>query len=121
MSAENDIADVIQIYFDCMFESSQEKAHLAFHPDARITGYNRGELQEMSVTAFANFVGSQQPSAKAKGELPVLEIISTQVAGETAVATVRDVYLGRTFLDTLSFLKVDGRWVIYNKLFHVES
>jgi hypothetical protein len=34
---------------------------------------------------------------------------------------VRDKYLGITFLDTLSFLKVDGEWKIYNKLFNVES
>jgi hypothetical protein len=26
-----------------------------------------------------------------------------------------------TFLDTLSLLKADGRWQIYNKLFHVEG
>ena len=32
-----------------------------------------------------------------------------------------DDYLGMTFLDTLSLLNTDGRWRIYNKLFHVES
>ncbi|MDC0547107.1 nuclear transport factor 2 family protein [Gammaproteobacteria bacterium] len=34
---------------------------------------------------------------------------------------VRDGYLGMVFLDTLSLLKVDDEWKIYNKLFHVES
>ena len=43
------------------------------------------------------------------------------ITGETAVAKVRDGYIGIVFVDTLSFLKVDGQWVIYNKLFHVES
>jgi len=50
-----------------------------------------------------------------------LEIVSLEIAGKTAVAQVRDKYLGMTFLDTLSFLEVDGDWTIYNKLFHVES
>ena len=41
--------------------------------------------------------------------------------GKTAVARVRDDYLGLTFLDSISLLRADGRWQIYNKLFHVEG
>jgi len=37
--------------------------------------------------------------------------------GDTAV----DEYLGFTFIDTLSLVKVDDTWVIYNKLFHKEA
>lgn len=121
MSDEQQIREVIQTYFDCMFESDAEKARIAFHPNARITGYNRGELQEMKVDDFATFVASQQPSASQKGEAPIIEVLSIDVAGDTAVARVRDVYLGRCFLDTLSLLKTNGNWQIYNKLFHVEG
>lgn len=121
MSEENEIKQVIQTYFDSMFESSSDKAVKVFHPDAKITGYNRGELQEMSVSAFATFVAAQKPSAAENGETASLEILSLFIAGDTAVARVRDIYLGRTFLDTLSFLKIDGQWKIYNKLFHVEE
>jgi hypothetical protein len=121
MSDEHAIRTTIQTYFDCMFESSGDKAHAAFHPNARITGEIEGELHEMSVGDFAGFVESQQPSPKAKGEKPLLEVISIDVAGKTAVARVRDEYLGMTFLDILSLLKTDDQWRIYNKLFHVES
>ena len=51
----------------------------------------------------------------------LLEIVSCEIAGQTACVMVRDGYLGMTFLDTLSFLKVDGQWKIYNKLYHVEK
>ncbi len=64
---------------------------------------------------------SQQPSPKAKGDEIFLEIVSCDIAGSTASVRVRDAYIGLTFLDTLSFLKVDDEWVIYNKLYHVES
>ncbi len=121
MSEEAQIKGVIQTYFDCMFESSAEKTHQAFHPNAKITGYMHGKLGEMTVDQFADFVSRQQPSAKEKGEPPVLEIVSLDVAGETAVARVRDNYMGMTFLDTLSFLKTEEGWRIYNKLYHVES
>jgi hypothetical protein len=121
MSDQQQIADTIQTYFDCMYESSAEKTHAAFHPNAKITGYLEGGLHEMSVDDFAGFVASQQPSAKEKGETARLDIVSLDIAGETAIARVRDDYIGLTFMDTLSLLKSDGRWQIYNKLFHVEG
>ncbi len=121
MSDEHAIRDTIQTYFDSMFESSGEKVHAAFHPNAKITGEIDGELHEMSVTDFAGFVESQQPSPREKGENPRLEVVSVDIAGKTAVAWVRDDYLGMTFLDALSLLKTGDQWRIYNKLFHVEG
>ena len=121
MTDEQQIRATIQTYFDCMYESSAEKTHAAFHPAAKITGYMNGELAQMSVEDFAGFVASQQPSAKAQGEPARLDIVSLDIAGETAIARVRDDYLGLTFLDTLSLIRETGRWQIYNKLFHVEG
>ena len=51
----------------------------------------------------------------------VFELLSCEIEGTTALAKVRDKYLGITFLDTLSFIKVDDRWQLYTKLFNVES
>ena len=121
MSDQDQIRGAIQTYFDSMFESSPDKVHAAFHPSAKITGYIQDEFHEMSVDDFAGFVASQQPSPKEKGEEPRLDILSMEIAGSTAVARVRDEYLGLRFLDTLSLLKTDGKWSIYNKLFHVEG
>jgi len=121
VSDEQRIRATIQTYFDCMYESSAEKTRAAFHPNAKITGYLDDGLHEMTVSDFADFVASQQPSASAKGEPARLDVISLDIAGNTAVAKVRDDYLGLTFMDTLSFLKTEGGWSIYNKLFHVEG
>ena len=121
MSDEQLIKDTVQTYFECMYESSEDKTHAAFHPNAKITGYLEDGLHQMSVNEFADLVASQQPSAKEKGEQARLDIISIDIAGTTAVTRVRDDYLGLTFLDTLSLLKTDGKWSIYNKLFHVEG
>jgi hypothetical protein len=121
MSDQNEIQAVIQTYFDGMYESSADKTHEAFHPAAKITGYLPDGLHQMTVSEFADFVTSQQPSPKAQGAAARLETVSLDVAGDTAIARVRDDYLGMTFLDTLSFLKTEGKWQIYNKLFHVEG
>lgn len=121
MNDKEQIEAAVQTYFECMYESSTDKTHAAFHPNAKITGYLEDGLHEMSVSDFAAFVTSQQPSPKEKGDSTRCEILSLDIAGDTAVTRVRDDYLGMTFLDMLSFIKTDDRWSIYNKLFHVEA
>lgn len=122
MSADKTgIEQTVQVYFDSMYESDLEKVNQAFHPNAMITGSFDGNFSEMSREDFGKFVASQQPSPKEKGEPARLEIVGIDIAGETAVARVRDDYLGRTFLDTLSMIKQDSGWVIYNKLYHIEG
>ncbi|MDJ0653198.1 MAG: nuclear transport factor 2 family protein [Xanthomonadales bacterium] len=119
--SDDPIKQLVQTYFECMYESAADKARAAFHPDAKITGYLPDGLNQMTVEEFAGFVASHQPSPADKGEPRRLEIVSREVAGNTAAVRVRCDYLGLTFLDTLSLLNVDGRWTIYNKLFHVEG
>jgi hypothetical protein len=121
MSDKKQIEQTIQTYFDSMYESSAEKVHTAFHPNAKITGYMEENLVEITVTDFGNLIGIQQPSPKEKGESLLCEILSIETAGKTAVARVRDEYSGKTFLDTLSLIKDGDTWCIYNKLFHVEG
>ncbi|MBK49466.1 MAG: hypothetical protein CL768_00285 [Chloroflexi bacterium] len=118
---KNKISEAVQLYFDSMYESSEEKVRQVFHKDAKITGYLNGNLSEQSVDSFAEFVASQLPSPAEKNEDKLLEILSIEIAGSTAVAIVRDGYIGMVFKDTLSFLKIGEDWVIYNKLYHVES
>ena len=121
MEDKQKIEEGVQLYFDSMYESSAEKVRQAFHENAMITGYMETGLAEMTVDQFAKFVEGQQPSPKENNDDILLEIISCEINGSTASAKVRDGYLGMVFLDTLSFLKVDDEWKIYNKLFHVES
>ena len=121
MNDKEQIENVIQLYVDSMDESDPDKVKQAFHTNAKVVGYLHGDFMEMSVNDFAHFVASQQPSPKEKGEEVEYEILASEVEGTTASVKVRDKYLGITFLDILSFIKIDSDWKIYNKLFHVES
>ena len=84
MNDEQKIRDVIQTYFDSMYESSSDKARAAFHPNAKITGYLEDGLHEMSVEDFAGFVASQQPSPKSKGEAARLDILCLLYTSDAA-------------------------------------
>lgn len=121
MNNKEQIEQVVQLYVDSMDESNPDKVKQAFHNNAKVVGYLHGDFMEMSVDDFAGFVSSQQPSPKDKGENVVFEILAIEIEGTTAMVKVRDTYLGISFLDTLSFIKVDEVWKIYTKLFNVEG
>ena len=121
MNDQEQIETVVRLYIESMYESNHDKVKKAFHENAKVVGFLHGDLLQLSVNDFAGFVASQQPSPKEKGEDVVFEILTCEIEGTTALVKIRDEYLGITFLDTLSFLKADGEWEIYNKLFNVES
>ena len=56
MSETEKVQEAIELYFDSMYESSEEKVRKVFHPSAKITGFMRGKLLEQSVDQFAAFV-----------------------------------------------------------------
>ena len=121
MKDKEQIGNVVQLYIDSMDLSDPNKVKQVFHSNAKIVGYLHGDFMQMSSDDFADFVASQQPPPKEKGENVIFEILACEVEGTTAFVKVRDKYLGITFLDTLSFIKEEGNWQIYTKLFNVES
>ncbi len=121
MEQESTIEATLQTYGEGLYHSNPDKIRQAFHPAAKISGYIEGQLGEFTVEQLAEMVEKQVPSDQEKGLPRLFEIISSQQSGQTAMAVVRDQFMGMTFLDTLSLLEVDGQWVIYNKLFHVED
>ena len=74
----------------------------------------------MTVGQFADLLRASSHRRKKRGEPARLDVLTLEIAGNTAVARVRDDYLGATYLDTLSLVKEEG-WRIYNKLYHVEG
>ena len=121
MSDKDEISKVIQTYIDGMNFSSAEKTKEAFHPNASVVGYLHGDFMEMTLADFSGFVLSQQPSPHESSNDVTYEVIDTAIEGQTAHVKVKDVYLGITFIDTLSLIKVNDQWKIYNKLFHVQE
>ncbi len=121
MNDQEQIETVVKLYIESMDESNPDKVKKAFHENAKVVGFLHGDLLQLSVNDFAGFVASQQPSPKEKGEDVEFEMLTCEIEGTTALVKIRDKYLGITFLDTLAFLKADGEWKIYNKLFNVES
>ncbi len=113
------IASAINGYFDLMYSADDDKFLDVFHDACLIHGLREGQLAAWSAAEFRN-VMRNRPSPAAMNSPREQEIISIeQTVPDLAIAKVR-VRIGQTeFVDHLIFHRIDGKWLVTSKAFHV--
>jgi hypothetical protein len=119
MSEEQAIQAVIHLYVEGMALGNGPALKKAFHPQAAIIGNYQGAVEWMSRDDFIAAILAETPAAP--GTQPLMEIEMIDIEGDAASAKVVDEFAGMRFSDYLSLLKVDGRWMIVNKLYHLHA
>jgi hypothetical protein len=113
------IASAINGYFDLMYDADDNRFLQVFHGACLVHGMRDGKLIAWSASEFRDVIRSR-PSPAALKSPRDQEILSIeQTAPELAAAKVR-VRIGQTgFVDHLTFHRLDGKWLITSKAFHV--
>jgi len=114
------IRQTVQYYFDGGKHRDSLTLRKAFHPEARMLFARDGKLVVVPIGEYITRVGSERLGP---GEVDSTErkVVSVDVVGDAAVAKIE---LGRPdalLTDYMSLLKVDGRWLIVNKIFTRET
>lgn len=89
----------------------------AFHPDAQLWGMRNGNLIRMTSEEYINRA-SGAPAADEAQRRRWIE--SIDVTGDTAVAKIVLDYPSVRFTDYMALARIDGRWVIVNKMFQAD-
>ena len=110
------IRQTVQYYFDGGKNRDSLTLRKAFHPEARMLFAREGKLVVVPIGEYITRVGSEslQP-----GEVDSTErkVVSVDVVGDAAVAKLELKRPNAVLTDYMSLLKVDGRWLIVNKIF----
>ncbi len=116
----NDIKATLAVYFDGIYESSEDKLRSAFHPDAHIYSVIDGTLADFPLGTFVDRVTSRV-SCSSQGAPRTDKIVSIDFSGpNSALAKVELSIPGTDFVDFLSLMKIDGRWRIIAKTYHAD-
>jgi hypothetical protein len=112
-----EIKKAIQLYFDGCYEGCGEKMAQVFHDAAHVYGHNPdGNLADTPKADFVIRVGSRAADAPAFPRED--ELISIDFTGENTAAVRLKVRVFNTrYTDILSFMRINGNWVIIAKLF----
>ncbi|MDE1159967.1 MAG: nuclear transport factor 2 family protein [Neorhizobium sp.] len=119
MSEDQAVEAVVHLYVEGMAFAHEGALRKAFHPRASIIGNYEGAVEWLSLDEFVAAVISE--GAAPAGTQPVIQIETLDVTGDTACVKVVDHFAGMRFSDYLSLLKIDGRWMIVGKLYHLHS
>lgn len=121
MLDQKDILQALQTYFEGIFTGDVERLRQVFHPKATLFGEVRGAPYEKTLAQYLEAVAGRQ-SPRALGEAFRMKPLSIDVQGPVASARTHCQMLGFNYVDYLSLLRVDGRWLIVNKTFtHVDA
>ncbi len=111
------IATTIQHYIDGAKSGKGDDMRPAFHKDATIFGHTGPDLFAGPIQKLFDWNDENGPATKLQARIASIDLIDT-------VATVRlelDNWTGSRFTDLFTLLKVDGKWQIMNKVFHLHS
>jgi hypothetical protein len=115
------IETAVQTYLDGLYEGDTQKLASVFHETSALTGDIDGKLTIVPRDQWLEAVKSR-PSPKSKNQARHDEILQIDIAGPTtAFVKVKCALPPRFFTDYLSFLKIDGRWQVAQKIYAAET
>lgn len=110
-----------QDYRDGIYDGDVAKLRAIFHPSSSMF-YNAADgLVVVPVEEYFNVVANRDAPAKtgAKRRERLVSIVMPSPDNAVLVATI--LISGKSFTDQLVFMKVDGRWLIVAKTYHLDS
>ena len=114
-----EVEQVLQTYFDGLYEGDTHKLGAAFHPMSHLYSVGAdGKAADFPRADWFKMVQGR-PSAKSKGSERRDRIVSIDFSGPgTAFAKVECQLPPSYFTDYLTLVKADGRWQVISKTFH---
>ncbi len=109
------VAATVQLYFQGHATGNGDYFRKAFHADAKLFWVKDGALAQRTSTEFVAGAAGKPADDEARR---VRTIAMIDIAGDAAIAKVELAYPDATLVDYLSLLKIDGKWVVINKIFH---
>ncbi len=118
MSAHDEIARVIDAYLDGLYECDINTLDTVFHPRAIYATTDEAEPLYRDMDEYFPVVAARQsPASRHEARSGAIDDI--QFAGDnTAFVRLRCTMAGRDFVDFLSLVRENGRWLIIAKVFH---
>lgn len=115
------LLDLAQTYFDAAYEMDADKFASIFHASSCVTKV--GDDGTISVTPIENWLAAVRriESPKQRGADRQDEVLTIDVVRELAFLKVRLQIPPRQVTDMLSCLRVDGTWMIAQKVMTAQT
>jgi hypothetical protein len=114
---DTQIRHVVGVYFRGHATANADTMRSAFLPSAHIEGIRSGQFVSWTVDQYvAGFRG--QPATDEAARTRVIDVVDRSGTAAMVRATLK--HGATTFTDYFVLLKVDGKWLIANKVYHAQ-
>jgi hypothetical protein len=115
------LIEALQKYLDLMYDCDISRFDEVFVPTVHLHGFRDGQMKSWSAEVYRNILVNRQ-SPKSQSAPREDEVLLVDFASPTqALVKVRVRISNMLFLDYLTWHRIDGRWLITSKGFHLES
>ena len=115
------LTDAVGRYFELMYDSDTSHFDKVFCPTSQLHGFREGVMSVIPANSFRQML-ADRPSPKSLDAPRAEQILLMDFASETqAFVKVRVRINSIVFVDYLSYHRIEDRWLITAKAFHVES
>lgn len=109
------VAAVLSKYFNGIYTGDTGLLRSAFHPQALVTGDVNGQPYFKSLDQYLEGVENRK-SPQELGEIFRMEILGMEIINAIAVVKAHLPMFEYNYYDLLSLTRINGEWVIINKL-----
>ena len=106
------IMSLVRDYFDGLHYGEVSKLRAIFHPDAYLKAPSLRRSLEQWLEAVAN-----RPIPNQQGQAYDFKLLSIEIVKDQAMVKLECPLFDHFYIDFLSLLKENGRWLIVNKMY----
>ena len=120
-TARKDLTRALQGYLDLMYDCETSRFDQVFRSTVQLHGFRDGKMVMWSASTYRDILDKRQSpkslNAPRKDEILLVDFASATMA----LVKVRVRISSMTFVDYLTWHRIDGKWLITSKGFHLES
>jgi putative lumazine-binding protein len=111
----------IQRYFDLMYDCDTSRFDDVFCPTVHLHGFRDGEMKAWSAKTYKDILNGRQ-SPKSQNAPRENDVLLVDFASASqALTKVRVRISSMRFIDHLTWHRINGKWLITSKGFHLEG
>jgi hypothetical protein len=115
------LMQAVEAYLDLMYDCDTSRLEDVFYRSSHLHGFRNGAMVSWGMDTYREILNRRQ-SPKSLNSPREDEILLVDFASTTqALVKVRVRLSAMVFVDHLTWHRMDGRWLITSKGFHVES
>lgn len=111
-----DIKDTIALYFKGIYEGDIDLLSTVFHPDAELFGDVNDAFYHKKLSDYLYAVENRK-SPQELNESMDMTVLATDVIGKVALVKASVPMLGYNYIDFLTLVSKDDKWLIVGKTF----